>query len=176
MKNVIRAVLFARKAHEGQKRKYGSEDYIIHPMSVALMLTHYYDDDDMIVAGVLHDIIEDTSYTFDDIVLEFGISVANLVLGMTKTYSRNASPEEKTISDLKRFSDSVDQQVLDLELVDIFVNLSDYMSAPVSFVRKFVKNKKRVVELIAEKRCIDRNLLNEVKALIKTVEAYLKQQ
>lgn len=80
---VKKAIEFAKKAHEGQKRKTG-EPYIIHPMAVMRTLMDWGMDEDTIIAGVLHDTVEDTEVTLEDIKREFGESVAFLVDGVTK--------------------------------------------------------------------------------------------
>ena len=80
---VEEAFLFAKKAHEGQKRKSG-EDYIFHPLEVAMYLTEYYADEDTIIAALLHDTVEDTDNTLEDIEKHFGKGVAQLTDGVTK--------------------------------------------------------------------------------------------
>ena len=78
-----RAIEVAKKAHEDQLRKTG-EPYIIHPLAVKKILEEWGMDEDTVIAGVLHDTVEDTSLTLDDIRKEFGESVAFLVDGVTK--------------------------------------------------------------------------------------------
>ena len=73
----------ARRAHEGQKRKSG-EPYIIHPLYVALILADLELDKETITAGLLHDVVEDTIMTKEEITKEFGSGVAPLVGGGTK--------------------------------------------------------------------------------------------
>ena len=77
------AIEFAVKAHSGQKRKSG-EDYVIHPILVAVITSYFSEDEDVITAAILHDIVEDTDYTIYYIKDKFGQNVANLVEGLTK--------------------------------------------------------------------------------------------
>lgn len=82
--DIIReAYYFAEKHHEGQKRNSG-EDYIVHPFNVACILAEMNMDVSTIIAGLLHDTIEDTSVTYDDVKEKFGEEVADLVDGVTK--------------------------------------------------------------------------------------------
>ncbi|MBP3866215.1 MAG: bifunctional (p)ppGpp synthetase/guanosine-3',5'-bis(diphosphate) 3'-pyrophosphohydrolase [Eggerthellaceae bacterium] len=77
------AFAFADKAHEGQKRKSG-EPFIAHPIEVAIILASLHMDVETITAALLHDTIEDTDVTRDDVVEKFGEDVAALVEGVTK--------------------------------------------------------------------------------------------
>lgn len=77
------AIDVATEAHKGQKRKSG-EPYITHPLAVAGILIEWGMDIDSVLAGVLHDTVEDTSLTLDDIETQFGGDVAFLVDGVTK--------------------------------------------------------------------------------------------
>jgi RelA/SpoT family (p)ppGpp synthetase len=80
---IRKALEFGIKAHEGQKRKSG-EDYIIHPILVAVITSFFEKDEDVITAAILHDVVEDTAYTIDYIKENFSQEVANLVEGLTK--------------------------------------------------------------------------------------------
>ena len=85
---VEKAYLFSEKAHEGQTRRSG-EPYISHPLSVAGILADLKLDLDTIMTGLLHDTVEDTNVTLDDIKNEFGETVAYLVDGVTKIGQMN---------------------------------------------------------------------------------------
>ena len=82
---IEQAKLFAIKAHEGQKRKSDKEKpMIIHPINVANFLEQYNFDDNVVAAGYLHDVVEDTKYTLEDIKELFGSDIASLVEGASE--------------------------------------------------------------------------------------------
>src|SRR3989344_5806294 len=74
---------YASEAHAGQKRKSG-EPYIEHPLRVAITLAHMGIDQPTIIAGLLHDVPEDTTYSLVDVEKNFGPEVAKLVAGISK--------------------------------------------------------------------------------------------
>ncbi len=77
---IEQAVIKASQLHQRQKRKGDPAiPYIIHPFCVAFILSHYTDDEDIIIAGLLHDVIEDTSYTYKELAKDFGIKIKNIV-------------------------------------------------------------------------------------------------
>ncbi len=80
---LTRAFAFADEAHKGQKRKSG-EPFIAHPIEVAIILAGLHMDAETITAALLHDTIEDTDVSREDVVEQFGEDVANLVEGVTK--------------------------------------------------------------------------------------------
>ena len=80
---IEKAYQVAKEAHKEQKRKSG-EPYIVHPLCVAIILAELEMDKETIIAGMLHDVVEDTSVTLDEIKEQFGEDVALLVDGVTK--------------------------------------------------------------------------------------------
>lgn len=90
---VEKAYKVAYEAHKDQKRKSG-EPYIIHPVSVAIILAELELDKETIVAGLLHDVVEDTTMTLDDIEREFNAEIALLVDGVTKLTQLNYSTDK----------------------------------------------------------------------------------
>ena len=99
---VERAVRYADEKHRDQKRKDGSP-YIIHPLAVAEIVAEIGLDTDAIVGALLHDCIEDTSASFDEISRLFGRTVAELVEGVTKlTRVEFSTREEQQVENLRK--------------------------------------------------------------------------
>ena len=82
-KLITKAYNYAISNHGDQKRKSG-EPYIIHPLQVAYILANIGLDDATICAAILHDVVEDTDATYDDLVKEFSEEIAEMVDGVTK--------------------------------------------------------------------------------------------
>lgn len=83
VKQIVAAFQFGAEAHQGQTRKSGG-DYIWHPVAVAEILADIQLDQESLIAAILHDVVEDTPYTLEDIQQRFGENVAQIVDGVTK--------------------------------------------------------------------------------------------
>jgi (p)ppGpp synthase/HD superfamily hydrolase len=82
---VERAIAAAVEAHQGQTRKGdGQLPYVVHPVTVALILSRYSDDEDIIIAGLLHDVLEDTHLSEEAIDRQFGPKVLGMVKDVTE--------------------------------------------------------------------------------------------
>jgi len=108
MKNeqVFQAIEFATQAHTGQFRKGTELPYILHPLGVAEILIEYECSEEMVVAGILHDTVEDTPVTLKDINENFGVRVANMVAALSESDKSDSWENRKqhTIDYLKSAS------------------------------------------------------------------------
>jgi (p)ppGpp synthase/HD superfamily hydrolase len=125
MAKVEQAYVFAKGAHEGQFRNSG-KPYIVHPLAVAHMVASYGGDEESIIAALLHDVVEDTEVTEDEIEKIFGKGVAQLVHGLTKICSsKTQSKEENKIESLKKWFDVMksDIRIAVIKLFDRLHNM-----------------------------------------------------
>lgn len=115
----------AKAAHKGQTRKSG-EPYIIHPVQIAYIASELSMDSVAICAGLLHDVIEDTAYTYEDIVTLFGTQVAEIVDGVTKLKKiQYTDQQEEQVENLRKmfFAMSRDIRVIIIKLIDRLHNM-----------------------------------------------------
>lgn len=155
---VKKAVAMAKKAHEGQFRKTG-EPYIVHPLAVKKILEEWGMDEDTIIAGILHDTVEDTGVTLNDIKKEFGESVAFLVDGVTKlSTARNGMrdidtylPETKDNFLRLMIALGDDIRVLIIKLADRLHNLRTLSALPPDKQKKIAKESLEVFAPLADR-------------------------
>ena len=122
---VKKAYDFASLQHDGQMRQSG-EPYITHPLNVAYILADMYADKDTICAGLLHDTLEDTNTTKEELAELFNKDVANLVDGVTKLAKMNFSTkEEQNLANTRKIITSItsDVRIIIIKLADRLHNM-----------------------------------------------------
>ncbi|MGN1371627.1 MAG: RelA/SpoT family protein [Candidatus Coprovivens sp.] len=125
IENVRKAYKIAEKAHSKQKRESG-EPYIIHPLNVCMNLTKFKADGSSLCAGLLHDVVEDTDYTLEDIRRLFNDDVAFLVDGVTKISNLHYNTkDEATNANIRRLINSLndDARIIIIKLCDRLHNM-----------------------------------------------------
>ena len=127
-KSILRAYDYAYKHHDGQLRKSG-EPYIMHPVAVAVNIEQMGLDAESIMAGLLHDTIEDTEASYAEVAKEFGEAVAMLVDGVTKLtqmeHTSYSTKEEQQMEDLRKMFIAMakDIRVIMIKLADRLHNM-----------------------------------------------------
>ena len=132
MERIEKAYQLAKRAHEGTLRRSG-EPYIVHPVSAAIILVELGMDTDSIVAALLHDVVEDTDVTLDEIKKEFGQEVSLLVDGVTKLGRIPFSSRERQQAENVRkmlLAMAQDVRVIIIKLADRLHNARTFGSLP----------------------------------------------
>jgi len=129
---VKKAYEFAKKAHEGQKRQSG-ESYLTHPLTVAYTVFQWHLDEASVAAALLHDVVEDTSHSLEEIKKTFGEEVAFLVSGLTKL-KKLPQPQKivQQAENIRKFvlAFSKDLRVVIIKLADRLHNLKTLKYLP----------------------------------------------
>ena len=123
--NVRKAYEYASILHDGQVRQSG-EPYITHPLNVAYILADMHADGDTICAGLLHDTLEDTNITKEDIAHDFNQNVANLVDGVTKLSKMNfSSKQDQNYANTRKIITGIteDVRIIIIKLADRLHNM-----------------------------------------------------
>ena len=155
---IQQAIDIATKAHEGQLRKTG-EPYIIHPLAVMKILEEWNMDEDTIIAGILHDTVEDTNLTLKEIEDTFGKDVAFLVNGVTKLGKARAGMKDldeylpKTGDNLLKLliATGQDIRVLIIKLADRLHNLRTLGALPPEKQKKIARESLEVFAPLADR-------------------------
>ena len=164
--NIIRAYHFGADAHSGQFRKSG-EAYICHPLSVAITLAEMRMDTRGILAAILHDVIEDTPISKDELSEEFSPSVAELVDGVTKLSKLdNKSHAEAQAENVRKMllAMAKDLRVIIVKLADRLHNMQTLGSMPNEKKRRIAKETQEIYVPLANRLSMN-NIRHKLEAL-----------
>ena len=142
--------MLAGKAHEGQFRKYSGMPYIVHPIEVATIVQEVEHSDEMIAAALLHDVVEDTDYSFEDIAKEVSQEVADLVKGLTDV----STPEDGNRAVRKAIDkDHLAEQnaeVQTIKLADVISNSKDIKANDPKFAKVYIEEMKALLKVLTK--------------------------
>ena len=148
MKQLDKAIQFATKAHEGQTRKYTGEPYIVHPLSVMEIVKTVDHTEEMLMAAVLHDTVEDTDVTLQDIDREFGPVVAQLVEELTDV----SKPEDGNRAFRKgldrEHSAQASAQGQTIKIADLLDNTKSITEHDEHFAKVYMKEKALLLQIL----------------------------
>ena len=142
------ALEFATEAHGDQKRKYTGEPYITHPIAVMEIVREVPHTDEMLIAAVLHDTVEDTPVTIEDIKTKFGTKVAELVDGLTDV-SRPEHGNRKTRKALDRAHlAKQNAEVQTIKLADLIHNTMSIGLYDPHFYKVYKEEKIKILDVL----------------------------
>lgn len=171
---VIKAYLFAKEKHSGQTRNYSGFEYFIHPKGVARKIQDLTRDEDMIVAGLLHDVVEDCGVSLDTIKEMFGERVSNLVFEVTTQPYDKENIEKKDMMLAKMLGMSND--ALTIKLCDRLDNVQ-YMDKDCKtidqkqFVKRYFEETQFIIRELSKLKKDKKKIHN---SLIRMIDAQLE--
>lgn len=170
------ALMFATKKHEGQKRKNKkSTEYISHPINVANIIKKYInssDYEDYITVSYLHDTLEDTNTTFEELISIFGLKIAYLVKELT-----NDPDIKKDLGKTKYLSikmKNMDDKALTIKLCDRLDNVSSLYDTDKSFKDKYVNETITIMNYLLNNRDLNDIHLKIIKDIINILNIIIK--
>ena len=141
---------FATAAHGDQKRKYTNDPYIVHPIAVAEIVKTVPHTDEMIAAALLHDVVEDTPITIDDIKNKFGDKVADLV-GWLTDISRPEDGNRKTRKAIDRdHSARAPAEAQTIKVADLIHNTQSIEKYDPNFWKVYKEEKIKLLSVLTE--------------------------
>jgi len=143
------ALGFASCAHKDQKRKYSGEPYVTHCMAVMELVAQQTDDMAVICAAVLHDTVEDTSVTHEDIVLVFGERVAELVMEVTDTSKQEDGNRAARKQIDKEHLAKSSPEGATIKLADLIDNTSSIVKYDKSFAQIYLSEKESLLPFLS---------------------------
>lgn len=146
-RTLLEAASFAARAHQGHFRKDDKTPYISHPFRVCLILRHVFGvaDPETLMAGLLHDTIEDTRTDFDDLKDEFGSEVAAWVDALSKDKRK---PEDEREAAYCQTLAKASPQVRLCKLADLFDNLMDLPNLPAEKRERSLRNGEKYLDTL----------------------------
>src|SRR5262245_35003756 len=151
MQLVQKALVFAAKRHAGQQRKYTSEPYLAHLINVARIVATVSTKENMIVAALLHDVLEDTDTTVADVIAEFGDDVAILVLALTDVFTKenwmNFNRAQRKEMERVRLS-KVLADAQTIKVADLIDNTSTIEEHDPSFAKVYLEEKRLLLDVL----------------------------
>ena len=149
---IQRAREFASKAHASidQRRKYTGDPYIVHPEAVAELVAATGAGTEVIAAAWLHDVVEDTPVTLDQVRGEFGDEVAKLVDDLTDVSRRNDGNRATRVAIDREHTSRADPRAKTVKLADVVHNLADIVEFDPKFAVTYLAEKERLLEVLQE--------------------------
>ena len=142
--------MLAGKAHEGQFRKYSGMPYIVHPIEVATIVQSVDHTDEMIAAALLHDVVEDTDYSFEDIANEVSPKVAELVKGLTDVSNpQDGNRKIRKAIDKDHLAEQ-NAEVQTIKLADVISNSQDIKANDPKFAKVYIEEMKALLEVLTK--------------------------
>lgn len=157
---VADAIELAAHSHAGQMRKYGGGPFINHPLRVMCRVMRMGLDDGVVAAAVLHDVIEDSSVMYDDLIVRFTPSTASIVLDLTDYQKPDEAPRAVRKRKYRERLSKAWKVSQTIKVVDRIDNLRDMAGAPDDFKELYAAESFAMANVLGK---VDKDLLEELR-------------
>lgn len=149
---IKKAFEFSENAHKGQLRKYTNEDYIVHPIAVFELLQNVgITNEHILVSALLHDTVEDTPTTLQDVEQNFGTLVCRMVEDLTDVYTKEAFPnirrKERKMLECYRLW-KVNSNSKSIKLADLIDNTKSILEYDKNFSKIYIAEKRELLQVL----------------------------
>lgn len=147
---LMAAIDFAKRAHDGQLRRYTNEPYVSHPIAVAGLVASVSTDDDMMIAAVLHDTVEDTHVELATIEGVFGAKVAAMVDDLTDV-SRAGDGNRRVRKEIAlRHTANASKEAKTIKLADLIDNIKTIIAFDPNFAKVYMAEKRKLLVVLKD--------------------------
>ena len=170
-----KAFEFAERKHKGQKRKYTGDEYIEHPKQVAEKLRESGASEEHIIAALLHDTVEDTETTIEEVRKEFGDKVANLVEELTDIYTKEAHPDKNRKARKKAEAERLSKaspEAQTIKLADMINNTSSIVENDEKFGKVYIEEAEALLAALTKG---DKALQKELREVLDKAKKDLQK-
>lgn len=166
---IFKAYEFAKMKHFGQIRRFTELEYFTHPKYVARIVEQLTKNEKLIIVALLHDTVEDTKTSFEEIGSEFGWDISDLVKELTNIKFEIKS--QGKVEYMKHKMKSMSSDALTVKLADRYHNVLflEGDNVPIDFIKKYYKETKAILEVVYK-----RELNNVQYALLKRIDSVLE--
>lgn len=171
--DVEQARKIAREAHKGQKRSFSDEEYYKHPERVGEMILNETGNSTLAAAGFLHDVLEDTNCSFNDIESKVNKKVAEIVQGVT--HHNESDHDDKAQAKVEAIVNNLQEapkQSITLKLYDRFDNIKGLEKTPNHFQKRYTRETKKLIRTVKNKFALSK----QQKAISNRILTTLKKQ
>ena len=167
---IHKAYQFAKKSHEGQKRKYSGEPYINHPVEVMQIVSTVPHTEEMLAAALLHDVVEDCGVLSGEIFKEFGLWVGWYVEDLTDVSNPSDGNRAKRKEIDRMHTHQADPNAKTIKLADLISNSRSIVKYDKDFARVYIKEKELLLEVLTEG---DATLYAQAKQIVEEAKKEL---
>jgi (p)ppGpp synthase/HD superfamily hydrolase len=176
MERIEKAQRWAQEGHKGVNRKHSDLPYIVHPEAVAQIIAEITDDPDVIAAAWLHDVIEDTEKTVENVSVNFNDHIAQMVYQVSKVSRKGGGNRKVRVAADRVHYAQGSKWAKAIKIADMIHNMPTMIRDNPDFAPKYVKEKEDLLDVIQDGSpllaSIARNIIDDFRKSLTPIDVY----